>query len=863
MAVAPLRPLLGAPAPRSPAGERLARQGAGAGHDFAAALAELGGAGALGVPHAAASHVASAASDGGERVTRTSAVRAHEPEVAVKPAEPEREATGDLLHLVQIAQAAHSPSHLLLVALAPAPAATTRLPPAPLAEPAPAKASAPVKTPAASPFTATPLAMPARGPAKPAAPQTSAFAPAPQAGLNAGLAAKSGVLQETAAGTAVATAAPAQARPASVPAPAEGSAAAAAARAPAAAVDGVAASPVAAAPVAAAPVAAAPVAAALRPAAPVAATSVAAALRPAAPVAPSRAQTAASPSPAARGATKVIESLTAGQAVPAAAAQPPQRQELLQDPRSGSGPVAVEAVAIAPAPQSAPKPANGFDVAPRTRGGVPATSASAPAAEANTAAASVQQRADANPAALVQQPAKALRAGEGPSRVGVRSANAAHAAPAESRSALRPAAAEVRGAAATPKPAAHTSAPAPGLNAPSPSVERKAGPEQTPAMPPQQPARGTSTESTVVAPGSAQAHLAQPQRLSTGAPPHFAGSAPSAPVVARESQAAVASARTNSEGARPSAAQVALGSASAVAVRAQATQAREAAREQGAPPSPQQRPARAQAAWTQEPAPRAALTGAGQAALALSGRTVPAGSSARPGPASAAATVIVTAPAARAAQRAALESKQGGADDHGHEKPASSRKQASRSHASGHEQALAHSSPPPAQAQGTSAVAPQAASVAPERTGSGQAALPPSLAASVEADDSLRLVVLPNSANLRVTTPEGGDLSVHLRVRDGVTDVTVSGAGSEAALTHSADLRAALAGQGLTLGRIDRASAAAAGAAEVAGPRARVRSGERGEARSRTQGTGQSATGSAAEGSGDGAGESVKTVAAG
>ena len=68
-------------------------------------------------------------------------------------------------------------------------------------------------------------------------------------------------------------------------------------------------------------------------------------------------------------------------------------------------------------------------------------------------------------------------------------------------------------------------------------------------------------------------------------------------------------------------------------------------------------------------------------------------------------------------------------------------------------------------------------------------------------------------------------------------------------MAHSSDLRAALAGQGLTLGRIDRASAGAAGAAEVAGPRARVRSGERGEGRSaRTSSTEESVNEVAAEG---------------
>jgi hypothetical protein len=66
-----------------------------------------------------------------------------------------------------------------------------------------------------------------------------------------------------------------------------------------------------------------------------------------------------------------------------------------------------------------------------------------------------------------------------------------------------------------------------------------------------------------------------------------------------------------------------------------------------------------------------------------------------------------------------------------------------------------------------------------------------------------------------------------VRVRDGVANLTVSGPASEAAVERSSDLRAALAGQGLRLGRIDRASAGPAGtSADVAGssgPRSKAR----------------------------------------
>ena len=122
-----------------------------------------------------------------------------------------------------------------------------------------------------------------------------------------------------------------------------------------------------------------------------------------------------------------------------------------------------------------------------------------------------------------------------------------------------------------------------------------------------------------------------------------------------------------------------------------------------------------------------------------------------------------------------------------------------------------------------------AAAQPPEPSGGGLASLPPALHEAVLEDSSLRLTVLAHAANLRVTTPDGGDLSVHVRVRDGVASLTVAGSGSDAAIAHSSDLRAALAGQGLALGRIDRASAGpAASPADAAGTRARSKAASQG-----------------------------------
>ena len=48
-----------------------------------------------------------------------------------------------------------------------------------------------------------------------------------------------------------------------------------------------------------------------------------------------------------------------------------------------------------------------------------------------------------------------------------------------------------------------------------------------------------------------------------------------------------------------------------------------------------------------------------------------------------------------------------------------------------------------------------------------------------------------------------GELALHLRVKDGVADVRVSGAGAETLDVRAQDLRAALASEGLTLGNFD------------------------------------------------------------
>ena len=81
--------------------------------------------------------------------------------------------------------------------------------------------------------------------------------------------------------------------------------------------------------------------------------------------------------------------------------------------------------------------------------------------------------------------------------------------------------------------------------------------------------------------------------------------------------------------------------------------------------------------------------------------------------------------------------------------------------------------------------------------------LPSDLLAQAVEDLSLRATILPERAMLSVDTGSAGELALHLRIKDGVADVRVSGAAAETLEVRSQDLRAALAGEGLTLGTFD------------------------------------------------------------
>jgi hypothetical protein len=82
-------------------------------------------------------------------------------------------------------------------------------------------------------------------------------------------------------------------------------------------------------------------------------------------------------------------------------------------------------------------------------------------------------------------------------------------------------------------------------------------------------------------------------------------------------------------------------------------------------------------------------------------------------------------------------------------------------------------------------------------------AAPASLLAYAADDLSLRATVMPERAVLSVDTGAGGELALHLRIKDGVTDVHVSGEAAASLDVRVQDLRAALASEGLTLGSFE------------------------------------------------------------
>jgi hypothetical protein len=77
-----------------------------------------------------------------------------------------------------------------------------------------------------------------------------------------------------------------------------------------------------------------------------------------------------------------------------------------------------------------------------------------------------------------------------------------------------------------------------------------------------------------------------------------------------------------------------------------------------------------------------------------------------------------------------------------------------------------------------------------------------SLAAQVARDEGLSMTVLPHAAHMAIESPNG-DLALHLRVRQGSAEITVGGSMAHLFETRAPEARAALASEGLALGRFD------------------------------------------------------------
>ncbi|MEP6653336.1 MAG: hypothetical protein ABJA82_08255 [Myxococcales bacterium] len=78
-------------------------------------------------------------------------------------------------------------------------------------------------------------------------------------------------------------------------------------------------------------------------------------------------------------------------------------------------------------------------------------------------------------------------------------------------------------------------------------------------------------------------------------------------------------------------------------------------------------------------------------------------------------------------------------------------------------------------------------------------------------DPSLHATALGKNAHVRLETAKDGDLSLHLMVHDGVVDVRFDGAASRTLDIRSNEVRAALAGEGISLGTFESATRSSSG----------------------------------------------------
>jgi hypothetical protein len=69
-------------------------------------------------------------------------------------------------------------------------------------------------------------------------------------------------------------------------------------------------------------------------------------------------------------------------------------------------------------------------------------------------------------------------------------------------------------------------------------------------------------------------------------------------------------------------------------------------------------------------------------------------------------------------------------------------------------------------------------------------------------DDGLNLTVMPHTAHMTIESADG-DLALHLRVRQGSAEITMGGSMAPLFESRAPEARAALASEGISLGRFD------------------------------------------------------------
>jgi hypothetical protein len=79
-------------------------------------------------------------------------------------------------------------------------------------------------------------------------------------------------------------------------------------------------------------------------------------------------------------------------------------------------------------------------------------------------------------------------------------------------------------------------------------------------------------------------------------------------------------------------------------------------------------------------------------------------------------------------------------------------------------------------------------------------------ASAVLEDPSLRVVMLPNVARVSVDTADAGRVSIQVKMKDGIADISATGPAAPLVEARQGELRTALAKEGLSMGSFDSPS---------------------------------------------------------